>query len=184
MKLLLAALLSLSTLTAQAAPRTLDPTRSEITFSVKQMGVAVDGRFKRFEAQLAFDAAKPETSSAAITVDIASVDAGSDEADSTALERAWLDKAGFPKALFKSSSVRALGAGKYEAKGLLTIKGRPREITVPFTATEQAGGATLLSGQISIRRTDFGIGGGEWNEGDLVANEVPVKFKLMLAPAR
>ena len=184
MKLFSAILLSLATLGAQAAPRAVDAARSEISFSVKQMGVAVDGRFKRFEAQVDFDAARPETSSAALSVDIASVDAGSEEADSTAVERAWLDKAGFPKATLKSSSVRALGPGKYEAKGLLTIKGKPREITVPFSAAGQAGGTTLLSGQFSIRRTDFGIGGGEWNEGDLVSNDVPVKFKLLLAPAK
>lgn len=184
MKLFTAVLLSLAALSAQAAPRTVDTARSDISFSVKQMGVAVDGRFKRFDAQVSFDPAKPETSSAALTVDIASIDAGSEEADSTAVERAWLDKAGFPKATFKSSSVRAIGPGKYEAKGLLTIKGKPREITVPFRAADQASGATLLSGQFAIRRTDFGIGGGEWNEGDLVANEVPVQFQLLLAPAK
>lgn len=184
MKCLAVTLLALAAFAVQAAPRTLDPARSEITFSVKQMGVAVDGRFRRYEAQLLFDPAKPETSSAVLSVDIASIDAGSEEADTTALDRPWLDKAGFPKASFRSTSVRALGANRYEAKGLLTIKGRPREITVPFTAVEQAGGATLLSGQFTVRRTDFGIGGGEWNESDLVANDVPVKFKLMLAPPR
>lgn len=184
MKLLTAALLSLAALSTQAAPRAVDTARSDISFSVKQMGVAVDGRFARFDAQVNFDPARPETSSAALTVDIASIDAGSEEADSTAAERAWLDKAGFPKATFKSTSVRAVGPGKYEAKGLLTIKGKPREITVPFTAADQASGSTLLSGKFSIRRTDFGIGGGEWNEGDLVANEVPVKFQLLLAPAK
>lgn len=184
MKLFTAVLLSLAALSTQAAPRAVDTARSDISFSVKQMGVAVDGRFARFDAQVNFDPARPETSSAALTVDIASIDAGSEEADSTAAERAWLDKAGFPKATFKSTSVRAVGPGKYEAKGLLTIKGKPREITVPFTAADQASGATLLSGKFSIRRTDFGIGGGEWNEGDLVANEVPVKFQLLLTPAK
>ena len=41
----------------------------------------------------------------------------------------------------------------------------------------------VASGAFSIKRTDFSIGGGEWNEGDLVADEVPVTFRLLLGPA-
>jgi len=193
MKLLLATLLlTLATAAAADGPgapaasagRALDLRGSEIAFSVKQMGVPVSGRFQRFDAQLQFDPAQPQSASAQISVDIASVDAGSEEANTVAVDKPWLDRAGFPRATFTSSAVRALGGNRYEARGLLTIKGRPREITVPFTAQPQPGGATLLSGQFTIRRADFGIGGGEWDESDLVGAEVPVTFRLRLAPAR
>ncbi|HSW14767.1 MAG TPA: YceI family protein [Solimonas sp.] len=183
-KLLLALLLSGVSLAAAAAERAIDPKHSEIRFSVKQMGVPVEGQFRRFEARLAFDPAKPEASRAEISVDIASVDAGSAEADEVAVDKPWLDQAGFPRATFRSSAVRSLGGSRYEARGTLSIRGKAREISVPFSAQQQPDGATLLSGQFGIRRSDFGIGGGEWNESDLVANEVPVSFRLMLAPAR
>ncbi|HZP13770.1 MAG TPA: YceI family protein [Nevskiaceae bacterium] len=163
-----------------AAERPLIAGKSEIGFSVKQMGVAVSGDFKRFTAKIDLDPKKPEAGSAEISVDIASISTGTDEGDQTAVDKAWLDAAGFPKATFKSTSVRALSADRYEAKGVLSIKGKPREITVPFTLTNQPDGGAVVAGDFQIRRTDFGVGGGEWNQGDLVANEVPIHFRLTL----
>lgn len=180
----LAALLLLAAGSAVAAERTVDKAGSEIAFSVKQMGVTVGGNFSRFDAKIDLDSDKPEQSRAEISVDVTSLTTGDADSDAVALDKPWLNKLDFPKAMFKSTAVRALGPNRYEAKGMLTIRGKPREVTVPFTAQDQAGGATLLSGQFTLRRADFGIGGGEWNEGDLVANEVPVRFKLKLAPAR
>jgi polyisoprenoid-binding protein YceI len=179
----LAAVLLLAGGTAIAAERPLVAAKSEIGFSVKQMGVAVTGDFKRFSARIDLDPKKPEAGSAEISVDIASVSTGTDEGDQTALDKAWLDATGFPKATFKSTSVRALGAAgdRYEAKGLLAIKGKPREISVPFTLTTQPDGSAIVAGDFQIRRTDFGVGGGEWNQGDLVANDVPIHFRLTLA---
>jgi polyisoprenoid-binding protein YceI len=73
------------------------------------------------------------------------------------------------------------GKDRYEASGTLSIRGQTREISVPFTLAEQADGSAIVSGRFTVHRADFGIGGGEWNEGDLVANEVPVRFTLHLA---
>jgi polyisoprenoid-binding protein YceI len=196
-----ALLLLLACAAANAAERPLIASKSEIGFSVKQMGVAVSGEFKRFTAKVDLDPKKPESGSAEIVVDVASVSTGTDEGDETAIDKAWLDAAGFPKATFKSTSVRGLGgaahgcasaagagcagaADRYEAKGLLTIKNKPREITVPFTLTSQADGGSVVAGDFQIRRADFGVGGGEWNQGDLVANEVPIHFRLTLGAAR
>ena len=181
-KIVATLLLFTCSLPTLAAPRVLEPAKSEIAFSVKQMGVAVSGTFTRFDAKIDLDSAKPETSSAHISVDIASLSTGDEDADGIALDKPWLDKLGFPKATFKSSAVRVLAPGSHEAKGMLTIRGKSREITVPFKTQEQADKRTLISGSFTIKRSDFGIGGGEWNEGDLVAADVPVTFKLMLAP--
>jgi polyisoprenoid-binding protein YceI len=167
-----------------AGERTVVADKSEIGFSVKQMGVAVSGAFRRFSGSVNLDPAKIESASAQISVEIASISTGSEEGDETALDKPWLDAAGFPKATFKSSAVRALGGERYEARGALSIRGKPREITVPFTLKSAADGTTVAAGDFRIRRTDFGIGGGEWNEADLVADEVPVHFKLTLGAPR
>lgn len=175
-----ASLLGLCAASAIAAERPVIYAKSEIGFSVKQMGVNVSGTFKRFIAKINLDAAKPESSSAQIEVDIASISTGSDEGDQTAVDKPWLDAPAFPKALFKSSAVRALGGERYDVKGTLTIRGKPRELTVPFTLKNLADGSSVASGDFHIQRTDFGIGGGQWNEGDLVASEVPIHFRLLL----
>jgi polyisoprenoid-binding protein YceI len=157
------------------------PGKSEIGFTVSQMGVGVSGHFRKFDADIELDPAKPESGSAEIVVDIASISTGEPDADSEALAKPWLNVADFPQARFKSSSLRALGGERYEVKGVLSLKGKPRELTVPFTLKTQPDGTRVATGEFALRRTDFGIGGGEWNEGDLVANEVPVRFRLTLA---
>jgi polyisoprenoid-binding protein YceI len=171
-------------LPAAAAPREVVAAKSEIAFSVKQMGVPVSGRFRRFGGQVQLDTDTLAESSAQISVDIASLTTGDEEADAVALDEPWLDAAGHPRATFTSNAVRALGDDRYEISGELSIRGAPRTVTVPVTLEPQDDGAMLASGELRIRRTDFGIGGGEWNEGELVANEVPVRFRLYLAPAQ
>jgi polyisoprenoid-binding protein YceI len=165
---------------AMAAPRAPIAARSEIAFTAKQMGVSVDGHFTRFDATIDLDPAKPESGHAEVSVDVASLTTGDDDADGTARDKPWLDAAAFPKATFKSSAVRALGPGRYEVKGTLTLRGKPRDITVPFASANEADGGTVVSGAFSLNRSDFGIGGGEWNEGDVVANAVQVRFRLTL----
>lgn len=181
-RLSLTALL-LASSAAFAAPRPLIADKSRIDFSVKQMGVTVSGQFKRFDGKVELDAAKPGRSYAEVTVDTASLSTGDTDADEIARDKPWLAAAEFPKATFKSSAVKPLGDNRYEVKGLLTIRGKPREITVPLTTQAQGDGTLLVSGEFVVRRADFGIGGGEWNEGDLVGNEVPVKFRLTLGVA-
>ena len=41
------------------ADQKLVPAQSDISFTFKQLGVPVEGHFKRFDAQIAFDPAKP-----------------------------------------------------------------------------------------------------------------------------
>ncbi len=170
----------LCTTTAQAAPRVVDPATSEITFQVTQMGVDVSGRFTRFDGTVELDPAKPDGASARINVDIASLSTGDADADAVALEEAWLNQAGFPKASFESSKLKLLGGNRYEASGTLNIRGKARPLTVPLTIDKARDGSLNVAGALQLNRADFGIGGGEWNDSDLVANTVPVKFRLHL----
>ena len=60
-----ASLTSLAPITAGAAEYTqVTAAQSSIAFSYQQMGVKMDGQFKRFAAQLAFDPAKPASAKA------------------------------------------------------------------------------------------------------------------------
>ena len=64
---------SLSPLAVQAQ-QAIVPAQSEVAFTTRQMGVPVDGKFKSFSAQVAFDPAKLASSSIAFTVDTGSAD--------------------------------------------------------------------------------------------------------------
>ncbi len=175
--LALAGLIGLPSL-AQAQQK-LVPAQSEIVFTSKQMGVAVDGYFKKFDAQLAFDPAKLQTSKIAFTVEMASATLGVPEADAELPKAVWFNVPGFPKATFQSSAIKALGGGKFEVAGQLTIKGRSNPVTVPVTLT-QAGGTTTATGVFAIKRLAYAIGENQWSDTSMVADEVQVKFKLAL----
>lgn len=163
---------------AEASARLL-PARSEIDFVSKQMGVPVDGRFKRFEAQLAFDPKAPSAGHVTIKVDLSSVDIGAD-AEGELAKPGWFDSKRHPDAVFTSTSIRARAPGQLDVAGKLTIKGIARDAVVPVTLT-QAGGVTQASGGFVIKRLDYQIGAGDWDDPSLVANEVQVNFKLAFA---
>ena len=171
-------LVSMGTLPALAEQKLL-PAQSEIAFVSKQMGVPVEGRFRKFDAQLAFDPSRPETAKLAFSVDIASATLGSPEPDAELPKAPWFNTSKFPQATFQSSAVKGLGGGKFEVTGKLTIKGTVRDVTVPV-ALAQSGTTTMASGQFTIKRLAFKIGEGEWSDTGMVADDVQVKFKLAL----
>ncbi|MFG6412533.1 YceI family protein [Roseateles sp. DC23W] len=175
MKHLLSALLiAASALTAQAA--TLEPAKSDLSFTFKQMGVPVDGKFKKFDAQLDFDAKKPEAGKIAFTVDLGSVSLGDASFDAEVGKAPWFDTKRNGKATFVSTAIKPTGPGKYDVAGKLTIKGATRDVVVPITLN-----AGVAAGSVAIKRLDFKIGDGEWADTSMVANDVTVKFKLAFA---
>lgn len=154
--------------------------QSAINFTYKQMGVAVDGRFKRFSSQLSFDPAKPAAAKASFDVELASVDTGAPEGDDEVAGKPWFNTKAFPTAKFVSGSVKPLGGNKYEVAGQLTIKGKTQDVVVPATFTAQ-GKNGVFDGSFTIRRADFSIGEGSWAKFDIVANDVVIKFRITAA---
>ena len=175
---LILSVLALMTLPAEAQQKLL-PAQSDIGFTFKQMGVPVEGRFKKFDAQIHFDAAKLPTSTVNLTVDIASATLGTPEIDAELPKSLWFNTAKFPQATFASSAFKSLGAGKYEVSGKLSVKGQSQNVVVPLTMT-QVGTNTTAVGVFPIKRLAFKIGENEWADTSMVADDVQVKFKMTL----
>ncbi|MBU3724712.1 MAG: YceI family protein [Burkholderiaceae bacterium] len=151
--------------------------KSAINFTYQQMGVKMDGKFKKFAAKLSFDPAKPSAAKAVFDVDLASIDTGSDESDQEVAGKAWFNTKAFPVARFVSGAVKSLGGNKYEVLGQLTIKGKTQEVVVPATFTAQGKGG-VFDGAFVIRRGDFSIGEGAWAKFDILANDIQIKFRI------
>lgn len=155
--------------------------RSAIDFTYAQMGVDMKGRFARFDAKVAFDPAQPAKASANVNVHVASIDAGSPEATAEAVGKAWFDAKTHPLAQFASTAVKPLGGNRYEMSGRMTVKGRVKNVAVPVTFTT-SGADGVLAGTLVIKRSEFGIGAGEWAAPDIVSDDVRVAFRLVVAP--
>jgi len=155
--------------------------KSQIVFVSKQMGVPVEGTFKKFDAQVAFDPKKPEGGSVVLRIDTASAGFGIPMSDAELPKAPWFDAAHFPQATFQSSAIKALGDGKFEMTGKLTIKGTAQSVTVPVGIAPAGGNQAVATGSLTIQRLDYKIGDGEWTDTSMVANEVQVRFKLTIA---
>lgn len=150
---------------------------STLQFSYQQMGVKMEGHFKKFQSQLRFDPSKPAAATVFFEVELGSIELGSGEANQEINGKPWLNIPAFPRASFVTSSIKPSGTSQYEVSGKLSIKGQTRELTFPASFTAQ-GKQGVFEGRFTLRRSDFGIGEGAWAKTDIVANEVPIHFRL------
>lgn len=156
--------------------------KSTLAFAYKQMGVPSEGKFRRFAAAVVFDPARPAAASAQIDIDLASIDTGSKEGDEEVAGKLWFDAKSHPQARFVSSAVKALGGNRYEVTGKLTLKGKTREVSAPFTY-RQEGAAAVFDGGFVLKRLDYAIGEGIWADVGTVANEVRIAFHVVASAA-
>lgn len=160
-----------------AAPLPINLSKSSVSATFKQMNVPVDANFTKFSAMVDFDANKLDAAKANIDIHIPSFDLGDPDYNHEVQKKEWFNGAQFPKASFVSSKIKPLAAGKFEASGKLTIKGKTVDVAFPLTLKKE-GAAQIFEGSLPIRRLAFSIGDGEWKDTSIVADEVIIKFRI------
>jgi polyisoprenoid-binding protein YceI len=174
----LLAALQAAALPASASEWSVDPAKSAIKFSGVQVGAPFTGRFERFDAKIAFDAAKPETGRATVLIDLASARTGDVQRDEALPQKDWFDVKAAGQARFEADHFVDKGRGDYEAVGTLTIRGTSLPLTLPFHLSVDGGTAHAV-GRVGLIRTDFGVGQGVWATGQWVALDVGVDVDLV-----
>lgn len=177
------ALISMASVANAAEFTSIRTDKSALNFVYSQMGVPVDGHFKIFSAQFSFDPAKPAAANAVFDLDLASIDAGSEEANDEVAGKEWFNTKVFPQAKFISTSFKALGGNRYEVSGKMSIKGRTKIVTAPFTFGSQ-GNTAVVDGTFLLKRADFSIGEGTWSDFGTVANEIQIKFHFLASAGK
>jgi polyisoprenoid-binding protein YceI len=172
--------LALGALLLVPALAQVDAAKSSVIAVSKQMGVPVEGKFRRFSAQVSFDPAKPADGRASIEIDIASFDLGDADFNRETTKKEWFDAAKHPKATFVTTAIKPAGAGKFEAAGKLTIKGITRDVVAPVSFKAE-GGQQVFEGVLPIKRLAFNIGEGEWKDTSTVADDVQIRFRIVTA---
>ena len=138
-----------------------------VDFKISHLGYSyITGTFKDIDGTFSFDAAKPEDSKIEFNVNTASVFTNNAERDKHISSKDFLKVADFPKATFKSTSVKTTGKnadGKATADvtGDLTIAGVTKPVVVKATFLGEGkdpwgGYRAGCEGTTSIKRTDFG----------------------------
>jgi polyisoprenoid-binding protein YceI len=174
----LAGLAALALFGAALAHADVDTSKSTVIATTKQMNVPVDGKFRKFSAQLNFDPAKPTAGNANVSIDTASYDLGADDYNKQAQGKEWFDSKTYPNATFVSSAIAPAGGNQYKVTGKLTIKGKSQTVVVPVTIASQ-GNTQTFDGSLPIKRSQFDVGTGEWKDTSVVADEVVIKFHIV-----
>jgi polyisoprenoid-binding protein YceI len=118
-------------------------------------------------------------SSIDIIVDINSLTASYAELKTTLATPDWFNTTLFPKAEFKSTHIEKMGEQSYQAKGTLTIRDKSQPIVLTFTGEVQNSSKGMVEGSTVIKRTQFGVGQGEWSSTKEIKDEVTVNFKVV-----
>jgi len=178
-------LLSLSF--AAAAPETysIDPSHSNIGFSITHFFSKVPGHFNKYEGKVVFDAKDLASGSVEVKIDAASIDTNQADRDKHLKSPDFFDVAKFPEITFKSSSVKALGPNKAQVEGTLTMHGvsKPVTLDVDFLGAgpDAWGGRRAgFEARTKINRQDFGVA---WNKmveggGYILGNDVDIVLNV------
>lgn len=178
MKFLLLPALLLTASPALAATWTLQPTQSRLQFSGTETGTAFTGNFSSWQAAISYDPAHPQAASVKITIDLASAKTGDTQRDEALPDSDWFNIAATPQATFTATGFTPEGGDKFTTTGTLTIRGITHKLTLPFTL-DVSGNAATAKGSLSLTRTDYGVGQGNWALGDYVGLSVGVNFTLV-----
>lgn len=166
----------------QARPYLVDKAASRLGFTGAVNGAPFSGGFRRWDAAIDFDAANLPASRVTVTVDMTSAATGDGTRDEALPSSDWFAAAKFPRATFVTRSITRTGPNRYSAAGELAIRGVRRPAVLPFTLTPAANGAQRMQGRLVIDRTAFGVGGGQFRTGAMVAKPVTVTVDLLARP--
>ena len=177
-RLALASLL-LATAPAMAADYVQAP-GSTLVFASNYQGETFTGKFGGFTTTLSFDPAQLATGKLDVAIQLAGTQTGNKDRDDTLVSADFFNVGRFAQARYTATKFRALGGNQYAADGTLTLRGASKPVTLTFTWTP--GAQPVLTGKATVKRLDFGVGGGDWADTSTIPNEVAISTKVVLKP--
>jgi len=165
----------------------LDPTHSEVTFSVKHLAISkVRGTFERFTATIV-TAEDPTKSTVEASIEVASVNTNQKDRDNHLRTNDFFKADEFPNITFASSDV-VLDGDDITVVGDLTLRGVTKSVTLSgeFGGIVTDGYGQTKAGftaSTKINRHDFGV---SWNAaleagGFTLGDDVTINFELQFA---
>lgn len=177
-----AALASAFATSALAAPETygVEPNHTYANFSYSHMGLSTQiSKFNKTSGTVVYDKAA-KTGSVDVTIDMKSVDTGSNLFNGHIQGADFLDTEKFPTATFKSTKVVFDGDAPSSIEGNLTIKGVTKPVVLKVSHFANMAHPMMKKDAIGanastqIKRSDFGAG----KYAPLVGDEVTITISL------
>jgi len=148
----------------QAGTYKIEPYHTQVDFSVLHFGFTnFSGQFSSASGTLTLDPKKPTASSLRVSIPISSVKTTVSKLDDELKGNQWFDAAKFPDAVFTSTRITLLGAGRATITGTLAMHG----VTRPLVLTARFIGAGInpldkaytvgFEATGTIKRSEFGV---------------------------
>lgn len=104
---------------------------ASVQFKIQHLGYSwLTGRFDDFDGSFSFDKKHPENAHIEITVQTASINSNHAERDKHLREANFLGVTTYPEATFVSTAFSKVDKDQFELKGLLTLHGVSKPITM------------------------------------------------------
>ena len=150
---------------------------STLTFRFTQSGSELEGRFDRFSATIELNPAAAEGGTISAIIDTTSINTENANRDTLLQSQELFDTGRWPQATFATETISRQPNGSYAAEAILTIRDVSRPVTLPFTL-DITGTQAVATGALTILRSDFGIGQGQWAGTDIVADPVTIHILI------
>ncbi|MFD7549133.1 YceI family protein [Streptomyces sp. NPDC059578] len=165
---------------------TLDPAHSTIGFVARHAMVTnVKGGFQDVSGTLDLDGHNPGNSTAALDIQMASIDTGNADRDGHLKSADFFRIDEFPTMTFRSTSTEHLGGEDFRITGDLSLLGTTRPISIDLefngAATDPFGNERVgFEGRAELLRSEWGL---TWNAaletgGVLVSDKVKLNFDI------
>jgi len=163
----------------------LDPTHSEITFSVKHMMISkVKGQFKTFNAEIESEDENFKNAKVNATIQTVSIDTNNADRDAHLKGEDFFNSGNYPTITFESNSLNEGVTGNLTLNGIT----KPVTLEVDFGGIGQDPWGNTKAGfsfEGKIKRSDFGL---NWNAaleagGVLVSDDVKIAGELQFVKA-
>ena len=130
---------------------------STIKFKIKNAGISVDGTFSGLKAKIFFNATNVNGNSIDATVETKTLNSGIKSRDGHLRKAEYFDAVVFPTVRLNANSFVKEPNGSFKGYFKLTLKGKTKDVVIPFTFSEMDGKASM-KGSFTINRLDFGVG--------------------------
>lgn len=149
---------------AQKTEYNIDPTHTMIIASWNHMGFSNPmANFADASGKLVYDSANPAASTVRVEIPMQSLQSFVPALDTELKGKDYFDVAQFPKAVFTSTQVKALGENRLQVQGNLQLRGVTRPVTLNVVLNGQGEHPMKKVPAIgfdavgSFKRSDFGI---------------------------
>ena len=142
----------------------IDPEHTSVVFKIGHLDVSYTwGRFNTISGNLSLNEDDPSASSITIEIDVNSIDTNNEKRDKHLRGPDFFNVKTYPKATFKSKSFKVKG-DNYTVVGDFTLHGQTREVTLEVVRVGSGkdpwgGFRTGFSGELALKRSDYGIKG-------------------------